>query len=212
MTDLERKEINRREFMYGFGAFSFMAVFGISPAIRVYSPASNMCAMSIERKNDLEGQIKAAYLGVGKAGIDIGRMLSNRMSMDLQLFNMPYSSSSMKEWVEGQGIHKIGRNLNGKDIVVLVGSIEDHKFLEARKLLLDLEPILWTVAICQPSMDDQEIRLELESKEVLRVLRHSIYPLDHPEIFVQTVFDIWFSVKYPPAPGDDKIALCDLGI
>ena len=57
MTDPGEKKMNRRDFLYSFGAFSFLAVFGISPAIRVYSPASNMCTMNIDRKNNIEGRI-----------------------------------------------------------------------------------------------------------------------------------------------------------
>ena len=203
-------DISRRDFFHGLGVFSFSLVLGVPTPGSASAPAHTLYGADLKGGQENE-HIKAAYLGVGALGLEVGQGMSRYLNVILRRF--PGSDQEPLQAMLGgtRTIRAIETNLEGKDIIAVVGDARDQGLDYARKLALRQAKSIWTVVLCLSGADD-DVKIRPAPNETIRFLRHSRFPLDRPEVFTQMLRDVWHCHKSPPLQSDMCEALSDLGI
>lgn len=204
-------DLTRRNFLQGLGIFSFSVALGIPSPSHNTLPDYTLCGVDMKKGNWGEESIKAAYLGIGLAGLDAGRKLSQHLAVDLQKFPGSDQGQMLLHLCGSPTIRDVESYLQGKDIITVVGSLCDQGLNYARELALEQAKFIWTIVLSHSDSDDTD-SIKAKPNETIRLLRHSLYPLDHPEIFTRMARDIWIYHNVPPRWMDISDALCDLGI
>jgi hypothetical protein len=202
--------ITRRNFLQGLGALSFNVAISIPSLSSNPLPAHTMYSVSMGRQSD-EDHIKAAYLGIGPIGLEVGQGMSRFLEIELQRFPGADQGNLLVKLLGGPSIRDVESHLREKDIVAIVGSLDDRGLDYARDLALDKAQFIWTIVVCPPGPDDDVIGITPKPNEVVRVLRHSRYPLDHPEIFTRMIHDIWLFHNTQPQWDEMYGLFGDLG-
>lgn len=203
--------ITRRNFLQCLGVFSFNVAIGIPLAGSISLPAHTLYGVNIESgKRDVD-HIKAAFLGIGRIGLDAGQTLSRYLGVDLQRFSGTGQAKLLSMLTGGPTIRDVESCLQDKDIIAVVGSLNDPGFDYARDFALDKAQLIWTIVFCPPGDDDDVIGLTPKPNEVVRVLRHSRYPLDHPAIFTRMLQDLRLYRHEPLQLDELEEACAELG-
>lgn len=204
--------ITRRNFLQCIGVFSFSVAIGIPMTGSISLPAHTLYGVSLEGRKKGNDEIKAAYLGIGRIGLDAGETLSWYLGSDLQRFPGTGQAKLLSMLTGGPTIRDVESCLQDKDIIAVVGSLNDPGFDYARDFALDKAQLIWTIVFCPPGNDDDVIGLTPKPNEVVRVLRHSRYPLDNPAIFTGMLQDLWLCRHEPLQLDEVEEACCELGI
>jgi hypothetical protein len=206
-------DITRRRFLQGLGVFSFSVAIGIPSLSATPLLPHSMYGIRMRVGSDRkDNRIKAAYLGVGDIGMSAGNDLSQFMGLRLRKFPGAEQDHLLLRLLRRPTIRDVESYLQDKDIVAVVGSMDDPEMEHARDLALDKAQFAWTIAVCPPAPEDAESRIIPKQKDVVRLFRHSRYPLDHPEIFTRMVHDIWLYHNAPPQWNELCEVCGDLGI
>jgi hypothetical protein len=197
----------RREFIYDFGSLSF-AILLSNPLIKKWiSSEHKLECFKFDHKADQDKQIKVCFLGVGHTGTWVGEKLAKHVGVNIQFAQL--SGNDVRPSLINRSLWQqiLEKNINDQDITVLVGNVDDPVFLGIRQFLISRVSCLWTIGILSEDLEMDTLALNYDSKEIMRLVRHSSSIFHDMENLMQSIFAIYL-VQHKYIYDEDYQEIC----